>query len=310
MEQIADLFSAEEKVPGEYEAALEKASQRLVEAYQNDQVKPFQDLLDDLILLSKPPKGPAGEQSRWLLKKSAVDAEVGQTLIYQKQAEAPQELLLSLDAKGNWYLGSWRSLEQDGQKPGFLFHLETSEGGNHLVIDDGQNKKSHELDNLPGLEGWASLAGFLEGLKAREPRQDRTAVAGPAAAQPAPIPAPQPDLPAVEAPAPGPQARPLPATILAKAPTWQVLVQPGGQALALTASLSIGREPDNGLCLGDNKLSRHHAVIEAVSGGWQVRDLGSTNGTGVNGKRISAPLVLKAGDVIELGDTRLTLELR
>jgi len=41
-----------------------------------------------------------------------------------------------------------------------------------------------------------------------------------------------------------------------------------------------------------------------------VRDLGSTNGTGVNGKRISAPLVLKAGDVIEVGDTRLTLELR
>ena len=50
-------------------------------------------------------------------------------------------------------------------------------------------------------------------------------------------------------------------------------------------------------------------MVEAVSRGWQVRDLGSTNGTGVNGKQINAPLLLKAGDVIELGDTRLTLEL-
>ena len=98
--------------------------------------------------------------------------------------------------------------------------------------------------------------------------------------------------------------------MVAKAPTWHVVVQSGGQTIALAGSLSIGREPDNGLCLEDNKLSRHHAAIEAVAKGWQARDLGSTNGTGVNGKRISAPLLLKAGDVIEIGDTRLTMEER
>ena len=98
--------------------------------------------------------------------------------------------------------------------------------------------------------------------------------------------------------------------MVAKAPTWHVVVQSGGQTIALAGSLSIGREPDNGLCLEDKKLSRHHAALEAVAKGWQVRDLGSTNGTGVNGKRISAPLLLKAGDVIEIGDTRMTMEER
>ena len=153
MDQITDLFSSDEKVPGEYVAALERASQCLVEAYQNAPGSTFHNLLDYLILLSKPPIGAAGAESAWLFKKSAADGEVGQTLIYQKQAEPPQELLLSLDAKGNLYLGSWRSLKPGEQKLGFMFHLEPSEAGNHLVIDDGQNKKNHLLDRL-GQSGW------------------------------------------------------------------------------------------------------------------------------------------------------------
>jgi len=99
-------------------------------------------------------------------------------------------------------------------------------------------------------------------------------------------------------------------TMVAQAPTWHLVVKPGGQTIALKGNISIGREQDNDLRLDDQKLSRHHAVIEAAGKGWQVRDLGSTNGTGVNGQRISAPLLLKVGDVIELGDARLTLELR
>ncbi len=112
------------------------------------------------------------------------------------------------------------------------------------------------------------------------------------------------------APAPMPEPALLSPDMATTIATWHVVVQPGGRTMALAGRLSIGREQDNDLYLQDNKLSRHHAVIEAGAKGWQVRDLGSTNGTAVNGARISAPLLLKAGDVIELGNTRLTLELR
>jgi hypothetical protein len=90
----------------------------------------------------------------------------------------------------------------------------------------------------------------------------------------------------------------------------QLVVQPGGQTIALKGKLSIGREPDNDLYLDDTRLDYHHAVIEAAADGWLVRDLGSANGTRVNGKPIRDPLMIQAGDVIELGDTRLRLEYR
>jgi len=90
----------------------------------------------------------------------------------------------------------------------------------------------------------------------------------------------------------------------------QLIVQPGGQTIALNARLTIGRDLDNHLRLEDAKLSRHHAVIETADNGWLLHDLSSTNGTRVNGTQVRGPLMLQAGDVIELGDTRLTLGYR
>ncbi len=68
--------------------------------------------------------------------------------------------------------------------------------------------------------------------------------------------------------------------------------------------LTIGRGSGQDLRLVDTRLSSLHAVIERVPGGWRVRDLGSKNGTFVNGKRLEAPHLLAAGDVLEFGDTR------
>lgn len=68
--------------------------------------------------------------------------------------------------------------------------------------------------------------------------------------------------------------------------------------------LSIGRDASNGLCLPQEAgLSRHHAVVrlEAGSGRWLVEDLGSANGTYVNGQRIGASHPLADGDAIRLG---------
>jgi pSer/pThr/pTyr-binding forkhead associated (FHA) protein len=71
--------------------------------------------------------------------------------------------------------------------------------------------------------------------------------------------------------------------------------------------LEIGREANEEGRLGDDpQLSRRHARISAFKGGrLLVEDLGSTNGTSVNGEEIAAPTVLGPGDTLALGDSEL-----
>lgn len=67
------------------------------------------------------------------------------------------------------------------------------------------------------------------------------------------------------------------------------------------AEFTVGRKPDNSLTLSDSTVSSHHAVIEQVSGFLFLRDLGSTNGTFVNGRRIDEPQRVASGDLIQFG---------
>jgi adenylate cyclase len=69
-------------------------------------------------------------------------------------------------------------------------------------------------------------------------------------------------------------------------------------------SCTIGRHPNNTLQLGDREMSKEHAVIEAGADGYRIRDLGSSNGTFVNGQRVREQ-VLREGDEIRMGVTRL-----
>lgn len=69
--------------------------------------------------------------------------------------------------------------------------------------------------------------------------------------------------------------------------------------------LVIGRRSTNGLMLQDAEVSRHHAQIEQDAAGFSVRDLDSMNGTAVNGRRIDGPHLLRDGDLIEIGHSRL-----
>ena len=71
--------------------------------------------------------------------------------------------------------------------------------------------------------------------------------------------------------------------------------------------LRIGRAPDNDLILGDGRVSRHHGRIAGRQGTLVYTDLGSTNGSRVNGEPV-IEVVLGAGDRILVGDT--TLEVR
>jgi Protein of unknown function (DUF3662)/Inner membrane component of T3SS, cytoplasmic domain len=71
--------------------------------------------------------------------------------------------------------------------------------------------------------------------------------------------------------------------------------------------LTIGRSQDNALVLGDRRVSRHHGRLQARRGTLLYTDLGSTNGSRVNGIRVDE-IVLGEGDRLQIGDTVLVVE--
>jgi hypothetical protein len=83
-----------------------------------------------------------------------------------------------------------------------------------------------------------------------------------------------------------------------------------GSSIALEQELVIGRStPGAGSLGGDGEISRVHARIYSdATGQLMAEDLGSTNGTFVNGNRISAATPLRAGDEVRVGQTTMTVE--
>jgi adenylate cyclase len=78
----------------------------------------------------------------------------------------------------------------------------------------------------------------------------------------------------------------------------------GQQAIDLRPTNSLGRHPNNTIQLLDKIVSKEHCVLEQRDGRFVLRDLGSLNGTYVNGERVRGEAVLKHGDEIALGSTR------
>jgi hypothetical protein len=76
-----------------------------------------------------------------------------------------------------------------------------------------------------------------------------------------------------------------------------------------TASLTIGRSRENAIALEtDEYTSARHARIEPLRDGIWIVDLGSTNGTYVNGHPIDHKEILREGDVVRVGETELRVE--
>jgi hypothetical protein len=83
-------------------------------------------------------------------------------------------------------------------------------------------------------------------------------------------------------------------------PDGRELVALGGERV------TVGRGTTNDIAVpSDPELSRVHAILEPLAEGWCVRDVGSSNGTFVNGERIWSAQPLRGGDEIRAGRTRL-----
>lgn len=78
-----------------------------------------------------------------------------------------------------------------------------------------------------------------------------------------------------------------------------------GVTVPLTGAVIIGRSPDSDLVIADEFVSSSHARIATTPEGTTLEDLGSTNGTLVNGQPATRPLPLAPGDAIEVGTNRL-----
>jgi pSer/pThr/pTyr-binding forkhead associated (FHA) protein len=81
-------------------------------------------------------------------------------------------------------------------------------------------------------------------------------------------------------------------------PRWTRRIDFGGDPI------SVGRHPDNQIQFNDDGLSRKHCVFERRQDGWWVTDLGSRNGTKLNGVRITTAS-MSSGDVVRVGNLEI-----
>ncbi|MGB4863206.1 MAG: FHA domain-containing protein [Tepidiformaceae bacterium] len=97
---------------------------------------------------------------------------------------------------------------------------------------------------------------------------------------------------------------------------WRmVVVGPGesglarGAEFALAGNMLIGRDGRAGIILPDASVSTRHATVERAGGAWRLADLGSTNGTFVDGRRIGERgVTVRRGAKLTFGNVVLQLE--
>ena len=93
---------------------------------------------------------------------------------------------------------------------------------------------------------------------------------------------------------------------------WKLTIQDdqGNETLVhlVRDDYTIGRSEENAVRLTERNVSRKHARIALAEGGWHLHDLSSYNGCYVNGARVADAQNLAHGDLIQLGDYRLTVE--
>lgn len=81
-----------------------------------------------------------------------------------------------------------------------------------------------------------------------------------------------------------------------------------GSIFALDAINTLGRDVNNTVVVDDAFASGRHAALTYRGRSWYLEDLGSTNGTWLNGERVVAPMLLGWGDEVQVGRVRMRLD--
>jgi len=98
-------------------------------------------------------------------------------------------------------------------------------------------------------------------------------------------------------------------TPVAGAITSAIVLEDGTRHVLETERVTIGRQSGCTITIRDTNVSREHAQLRRRPNGWTIRDLGSTNGTKLNGVRVEGEQMLATGDVIMLGAMKVTFEI-
>jgi pSer/pThr/pTyr-binding forkhead associated (FHA) protein/S1-C subfamily serine protease len=153
----------------------------------------------------------------------------------------------------------------------------------------------------------ALIAGavlFFRRRRAARPYDDPGTAGGPA--RTVPPPAPQPT------PAPGSATRIVSAAGPAAGEAVAFLTvgsgPRAGERIPVSGELSIGRESGD-IVIADDEASRRHAAIRVAAAGLEIEDLGSSNGTFVNDRRVEGTQALSDGDEIRIGQTTIAVEI-
>ncbi len=96
---------------------------------------------------------------------------------------------------------------------------------------------------------------------------------------------------------------------------WNLSVETGpkelrGVKIVVTGPVIVGRSPGADIVIAASYVSGRHAQFRLMGQNLFVEDLGSTNGTFVNGNRISAPAALKNNDVVSVGDVSIRVRFK
>jgi hypothetical protein len=96
---------------------------------------------------------------------------------------------------------------------------------------------------------------------------------------------------------------------VAGAITSAVVLEDGTRYVLDTERVTIGRQSSCSIVIRDTNVSREHVQLRRRPSGWTLRDIGSTNGTKLNGVRVEGEQLLANGDVIMLGAIKVTFEI-
>jgi pSer/pThr/pTyr-binding forkhead associated (FHA) protein len=88
---------------------------------------------------------------------------------------------------------------------------------------------------------------------------------------------------------------------------FDVIERGGRRTQQVRAPFELGRARDAEVVLHDSEVSRRHARFESQNGVVYVEDLGSRNGTFLNGRRVGEAIEIRVGDEIDVGTTRLVV---